>query len=75
MAGGAEEYTVAGSGPAMGVRRGVGRIVVRAEIGFDFDDAAGKVLRAVLVFDPMDEDLAEQARSHDVRLSFEEGAG
>ncbi len=42
----------------MGVRGGVGRIVVRAQVGLDFDDAAGQPSGAGAVR----EDLAEQPR-------------
>lgn len=41
VAGGTEENAVARGGTAMGVGRGVSERIVRAEVGFDFDDAAG----------------------------------
>ena len=41
---GAEKHEVAGRGSAMGVRRRVGRIVVGAKIGLDFDNSPRKRL-------------------------------
>jgi hypothetical protein len=48
---------------------------VGAEVGFDFDDTAGEVLRTVLVREPMEEHLAQQAGRYQLRGSLKEGTG
>lgn len=75
MPSGTKENGVPRRWSAMRMGSRIGRVVVRAEIGFDFDDAAGEVLRTVLVFDPMDEDFAKQARSHELRRRLKKRAG
>ena len=70
MAGGAEENLVARGRPAMGVRRRIGRIVVRTEICFDFDDSAGK--RGPAAGRQGNQQLAEQARGNQLRRVLEE---
>ena len=59
--------------------RRIGWLVVRAEVGLDLDDAAGNVGRTVvfptaLILDPMDKNLAQQPRSHQLRRSLKESA-
>ena len=71
MTGRAEENFVARGGAAMGVGGGIGRVVVRPEVGFDFDDAAGKEPASSVQWT---RSLPEQARSHQLRRGLEEGA-
>jgi hypothetical protein len=54
----------------MGVGSRIGGIVVRAQIGFDFNDPA----RQHAGLCPMGKHLAQQARSHQLRPSLKEGA-
>ena len=72
--GATKENGVPGRGAAVRVGGGVGWLVVRAKVGLGFNDAAGKDLRTVLVFDPMEEDFAQQARGHVLRRRLKEGA-
>jgi len=71
VTGGAKKDAVTWSGAAMGVSGRVGRVVVRAQVGFDFDDPpcqhAG--VRS------MRENLAQQARGYMLRRSLKESAG
>jgi len=60
-----------GGWPAIGVSRRVGRIVVRTEIGLDFDDASGHHT----TLGSVDQQLAEQAGRDQFRRAVEEGAG
>jgi hypothetical protein len=55
----------------MRVRCGIGDFMVRAKIGFDFNDPAGQELPLP---DPSDKEFAEQERSHKLRGSLEECA-
>ena len=52
----------------MGVGGRVGRVVVGAEIGFRFHDAAGDKARVGVV----DEEFAQEAGSNNVRTRFKE---
>lgn len=71
VAGGTEEDLVARRGTAEGVGGRVRRGVVRAEIGFDFYDAAGQLA----VGSAVDEELAEETWGDELGRVFEEGAG
>ena len=70
VAGGAEENAIARSGAAMRVGGGVGARIVRAEVGFDLDDAAGEQAGA----GAMGKYFAEETRSDALGRGFEEGA-
>src|SRR5271163_4479367 len=72
VAGWAEKHLVAGRGAAVGVGGGVGVRIMGAEIGFDFDDAAGEGLGAIYWI--VDEELAEQARGDDLGGGEKEGS-
>jgi hypothetical protein len=52
------------------MRGGVGRVVVRAQVGFGFDDVAGQKVGA----GAMHEYLAEEARSYQLGRGLKEGA-
>ena len=67
----AKQHLVARGGTAMGVGRGVRRVVVGTQVGFDFHDAAGEETEGGTV----NEELAQQTRSDEVGTVFEEGAG
>ena len=71
MPGWTEENGIARRGSAMGVSCRIRRIVVRAEVSFDFDDPA----RQNSTPGRMHKHLAQQARSHQLRLRLEKGAG
>lgn len=71
MAGGTEEDLVPRRGSAMRVGGGIGRVVVRAEIGLDLDDASGDQA----MFGLVDEELAEEFGSDELGAAFEEAAG
>jgi hypothetical protein len=71
MAGVAEKHEVAGSGSAVGVCGGVGRVVVGAEIGLRFHDAAGEDAGGGTV----DQELAQKAGSNAIGTVFEPGPG
>lgn len=70
VSGGAEEYLVAWGGSAMGVCRWVGGIVMRTEVCFELDDAAGKPSRGRAAR----EDFAKQARGDVLYRRFKERA-
>lgn len=65
VAGGAEEDAVAWGGAAMGVRRGVGRLVVRAEVSLHLHNAADDGLGAGVRH--VHQQLAEQTRGDKFR--------
>jgi hypothetical protein len=71
IAGVAEKHQVTRSGPAVGVGGGVGRIIVRAEIGLGFHDAAGEEAGV----GSMDQELAQQAGRNKLGTVLEEGPG
>jgi hypothetical protein len=66
-----EEDEVARGGTAMRVGGWIGRDVVGAEVGFDFDDSSGYDATGFAVR----EHFAEETRGYDFRAGFEEGAG
>lgn len=70
VAGRTEENAVAPGGAAMRMGRGVGARIVRAEVSFDLDDAAGEPAEASAVR----KDFAEETRSDALGRGFEEGA-
>ncbi len=65
-----EENDVARRGTAISVGCGIRWIVVRTEVGFNLDDAAGKDFAP----DAMDEEFAEQARRYELGRVFVETA-
>jgi len=71
MAWGAEDDAVPRRGAAIGMSGRVGWIVVRAEVGFDFDNATSKDAGSGFVR----KDFPEQARGHLLGVRFQESAG
>jgi hypothetical protein len=67
----AEKHEVAGSGSAMGMSSGIGRVIVGPEIGFGFYDAAGKEAGIGAV----DQHLAQKTRGNQFRLRLKERSG
>ena len=66
----AEQHLIAGGGAAMRVRGRIGRVVVRAKIGFDLSNPANYRARV----GPADKQLPEQPRGDVLGLKFEEKA-
>jgi len=70
MARGAKDNGVARCGAMISVSCRIGRLVVRAQVGFHFDDSACQDARG----GSRDQEFAEQARSHALRRLLKKGA-